>query len=51
MDVRPTSNKYDNNAQFPINSKQFSFETYFVWFSALIFLTEIITGKLKVPLK
>lgn len=33
-------NKYQNN------SAQFSLETYFVWLCALIFITEVITGKL-----
>lgn len=32
-------NKYQNN------SVQFSLETYFVWLCALIFITELITGK------
>lgn len=26
--------------------KHFSIETYFIWFSALIFVTELIVGKL-----
>lgn len=32
-------NKYQNN------SAQFSLETYFVWLCALIYLTELVTGK------
>lgn len=32
------------------NISQFSIETYFVWFSIIIFITELIVGKL-FPLK
>lgn len=52
MDVE-NSNRSDVRCRRPlkrlpyiVNNNIFSMETYFVWFSALIFLTELVTGKL-----
>lgn len=42
---RPTGNKFVNCSSFINHSTQFSIETYFVWFSALIFLTEVLIGE------